>query len=73
MTVSIGTAIAVLFAAGQSLTTHAFGYHIVVETCQVLHYCDMQAGIMAKGLPGMLLHTLVLCLETAVHPPPILR
>ena len=36
--VSIGTAVAVLFIAEQSLTTWGLGYYIVVETYQVLLY-----------------------------------
>jgi NitT/TauT family transport system permease protein len=48
--VSVGTAIAVLFIAEQSLTTYGLGYYIVVETYQVLRYPEMYAGILAMSL-----------------------
>jgi NitT/TauT family transport system permease protein len=47
--VSVGTAIAVLFIAEQSLTTYGLGYYIVVETYQVLRYPEMYAGILAMS------------------------
>ena len=54
--VSVGTAIAVLFIAEQSLTTYGLGYYIVVETFQVLRYPEMYAGILAMSLLGLLLY-----------------
>lgn len=53
--VSVGTAIAVLFIAEQSLTTYGLGYYIVVETYQVLRYPEMYAGILAMSLLGVIL------------------
>lgn len=66
--VSIGTAIAVLFIAEQSLTRHGLGYYIVVETYQVLRYREMYAGIMAMGLLGILLYSLVSALQRRFTP-----
>ncbi|MBW1774184.1 MAG: ABC transporter permease [Deltaproteobacteria bacterium] len=54
--VSVGTAIAVLFIAEQSLTTYGLGYYIVVETFQVLLYPEMYAGILAMSLLGLVLY-----------------
>ena len=54
--VSVGTAIAVLFIAEQSLTTYGLGYYIVVETFQVLRYPEMYAGILAMSLLGLALY-----------------
>ncbi|MCG8470974.1 MAG: ABC transporter permease subunit [Desulfobacterales bacterium] len=60
--VSVGTAVAVLFIAEQSLTQWGLGYYIVIETYQVLMYPEMYTGIMAMGLLGaslyMLIHTI---------------
>jgi len=65
--VSVGTAIAVLFIAEQSLTTHGLGYYIVVETYQVLRYTEMYAGIMAMGLLGVMLYFAIHALELRVN------
>ena len=54
--ISVGTAIAVLFIAEQSLTTWGLGYYIVVETYQVLRYPEMYTGILAMGLLGLILY-----------------
>jgi NitT/TauT family transport system permease protein len=64
--VSIGTAVAVLFIAEQSLTTHGLGYYIVVETYQVLRYPEMYAGILGMSLLGGLLYAVVDRLERRV-------
>ena len=40
---SVGTAIAVLFIAEQSLTNWGLGYYIIVRTYQVLRYTEMYA------------------------------
>ena len=61
--VSVGTAIAVLFIAEQSLTTYGLGYYIVVETAQVLRYPEMFAGIMAMSLLGVVLYFILHSLE----------
>lgn len=60
---SAGTAVAVLFIAEQSLTTHGLGYYIVVETYQVLRYPEMYAGILAMGLLGLLIYFAIQGLE----------
>ena len=65
--VSVGTAIAVLFIAEQSLTAYGLGYYIVVETYQVLLYPEMYAGILAMGLLGVLLYFLIYSLERQVN------
>jgi len=65
--VSVGTAIAVLFIAEQSLTTYGLGYYIVVETYQVLLYPEMYAGIIAMGLLGLLLYFLIFAVEMRVN------
>ncbi len=57
--ISVGTAIAVLFIAEQSLTTHGLGYFIVVETYQVLRYPEMYSGILAMSLLGLLLYFVI--------------
>ncbi len=57
--VSVGTAIAVLFIAEQSLTTHGLGYYIIVETYQVLRYPEMYAGILAMGFLGVTLYFII--------------
>lgn len=61
--VSVGTAIAVLFIAEQSLTRYGLGYFIVVRSYQVLRYVDMYAGILAISLLGLLLYALINALE----------
>ncbi|MGD8881088.1 MAG: ABC transporter permease [Desulfobacterales bacterium] len=65
--VSVGTAIAVLFIAEQSLTTHGLGYYIVVETYQVLRYPEMYAGILAMSLLGLILYFVIYNLELKVN------
>lgn len=65
--VSVGTAIAVLFIAEQSLTNYGLGYYIVVETYQVLRYPEMYSGILAMGLLGMLLYLVVERLERRLN------
>lgn len=67
MRVSVGTGIAVLFIAEQSLTTWGLGYYIVVETYQVLRYTEMYAGIMAMGLLGVGLYFALHTLEQRVN------
>lgn len=64
--ISVGTAIAVLFIAEQSLTRFGLGYYIVVETYQVLQYPEMYAGILAMSLLGLLLYFLISSLEYRV-------
>lgn len=64
--ISVGTAIAVLFIAEQSLTTWGLGYYIVVQTYQVLLYPEMYAGILAMGLLGLGLYFLIAGLEYRV-------
>jgi len=64
--ISVGTAIAVLFIAEQSLTTYGLGYYIVVETYQVLQYPEMYAGILAMSLLGLILYSLISSLEYRV-------
>ncbi len=61
--VSVGTAVAVLFIAEQSLTNYGLGYYIVIETYQVLMYPEMYAGIMGMALLGLLLYLLIYCIE----------
>jgi NitT/TauT family transport system permease protein len=65
--VSVGTAIAVLFIAEQSLTNLGLGYYIVVETYQVLLYPEMYAGIMAMSLLGVILYFIIYSLELRVN------
>ena len=65
--VSVGTAIAVLFIAEQSLTTFGLGYYIVVETYQVLRYPEMYAGILAMSLLGLVLYFVIDNLELKVN------
>ena len=65
--VSVGTAIAVLFIAEQSLTNWGLGYYIVVETYQVLRYPEMYAGILAMGLLGVVLYLVVETLELRLN------
>ncbi len=64
--VSVGTAVAVLFIAEQSLTSYGLGYYIVVETYQVLLYQEMYTGIMAMGLLGILLYFALYAIELKV-------
>lgn len=64
--VSIGTAVAVLFIAEQSLTSYGLGYYIVVETYQVLLYREMYAGILAMALLGVLLYFAIYAIELKV-------
>jgi ABC-type nitrate/sulfonate/bicarbonate transport system permease component len=65
--VSVGTAIAVLFIAEQSLTTYGLGYYIVVETYQVLRYREMYAGILAMSLLGLALYLVIHRFEVRVY------
>ena len=65
--VSVGTAIAVLFIAEQSLTTYGLGYYIVVETYQVLRYPEMYAGILAMSLLGLILYFIIYNMELKVN------
>lgn len=65
--ISIGTAVAVLFIAEQSLTNYGLGYYIVVETYQVLLYPQMYAGILGMSLLGVLLYFGVYTLEKSVN------
>ncbi len=64
--ISVGTAVAVLFIAEQSLTNYGLGYYIVVETYQVLLYPEMYAGIMGMGLLGVALYFLIYSIELRV-------
>jgi NitT/TauT family transport system permease protein len=63
----VGTAIAVLFIAEQSLTTYGLGYYIVVETYQVLRYREMYAGILAMSLLGLALYLVIHRFEVRVY------
>lgn len=65
--VSVGTAVAVLFIAEQSLTRKGLGYYIVVETYQVLRYPEMYAGILAMSLLGLLLYFGIDAMERRVN------
>jgi ABC-type nitrate/sulfonate/bicarbonate transport system permease component len=65
--ISIGTAVAVLFIAEQSLTSYGLGYYIIVETYQVLLYPEMYAGILGMSLLGLTLYFLIDYLEQAVN------
>lgn len=64
--ISVGTAIAVLFIAEQSLTSYGLGYYIVVETYQVLLYPEMYAGILAMSILGLGLYFAISGLENRV-------
>jgi len=66
--VSVGTAIAVLFIAEQSLTEWGLGYYIVVRTYQVLRYPEMYAGILAMSLLGLGLYFILDFAERRVNP-----
>jgi ABC-type nitrate/sulfonate/bicarbonate transport system permease component len=57
--VSIGTSLAVLFIAEQSLTEYGLGYFIIVRAYQSLRYKEMYAGILAISLLGFLLYYFV--------------
>jgi NitT/TauT family transport system permease protein len=65
--VSVGTAVAVLFIAEQSLTTWGLGYYIVVETAQILLYPEMFAGILAMSLLGVALYFVIHGMERHVN------
>lgn len=64
--VSVGTSLAVLFIAEQSLTEFGLGYFIIVRTYQSLRYNEMYAGILAISLLGFLLYYLIDILEWKV-------
>jgi len=64
--VSVGTAVAVLFIAEQSLTNYGLGYYIVIETYQVLMYPEMYTGIMGMGVMGVLLYFAIYSIELRV-------
>lgn len=64
--VSVGTAIAVLFIAEQSLTQYGLGYFIVVETYQVLMYPEMYTGILGMGILGVILYFMIYSFELRV-------
>jgi NitT/TauT family transport system permease protein len=64
--VSVGTAVAVLFIAEQSLTSYGLGYYIVIETYQVLLYPEMYTGIMGMGFLGVLLYFAIYSIELKV-------
>ena len=64
--VSIGTSLAVLFIAEQSLTEYGLGYFIIVRAYQSLRYKEMYAGILAISLLGFLLYYLIDILEWRV-------
>jgi ABC-type nitrate/sulfonate/bicarbonate transport system permease component len=64
--VSVGTAIAVLFIAEQSLTEYGLGYYIVVKTYQVLRYPEMYAVILAMSLLGLALYFALDALERRI-------
>ncbi len=65
--ISVGTAIAVLFIAEQSLTTRGLGYYIVVETYQVLAYPEMYSGILAMSALGLALYFIIHSMEKRVN------
>ena len=64
--VSVGTAVAVLFIAEQSLTSYGLGYYIVIETYQVLLYPEMYTGIIGMGVLGVLLYFAIYSIELKV-------
>lgn len=66
--ISIGTAIAVLFLAEQSLTEYGLGYYIIIRSYQVLRYREMYAGILAISFLGALLYLLIGLLEKKLTP-----
>jgi len=63
---SVGTAVAVLFIAEQSLTNYGLGYYIVIETYQVLMYPEMYAGILGMAVMGVALYFLIYAIELKV-------
>ncbi|MCK5153820.1 MAG: ABC transporter permease subunit [Spirochaetales bacterium] len=65
--VSVGTSLAVLFIAEQSLTEYGLGYFIIVRAYQSLRYKEMYAGILAISLLGFLLYYLIDILEWRVN------
>ena len=65
--ISIGTSLAVLFIAEQSLARWGLGYFIVVESYQTLRYRQMYAGIVAMSVLGLLLHYSVSAVERRVR------
>ncbi len=65
--VSIGTSLAVLFIAEQSLARWGLGYFIVVESYQTLRYPRMYAGIVAMSVLGLALHYSVSAVERSVR------
>lgn len=65
--VSVGTAIAVLFIAEQSLTRWGLGYYIYVETYIVGFYVEMYAGILAMSLLGLSLYLMIYVLDRRVN------
>ena len=64
--ISVGTAVAVLFIAEQSLTSYGLGYYIVIETYQVLLYPEMYTGIIGMGVLGVLLYFAIYSIELKV-------
>ena len=64
--VSVGTAVAVLFIAEQSLVRYGLGYYIIVKSYQVLRYPQMYAGILAISFLGMILYGGINLLERKV-------
>lgn len=65
--ISIGTAIAVLFIAEQSMTDYGLGYFIIVKTYQVLLYREMYSGILAIGLLGLFLYYIIDFLDRRIN------
>ncbi len=65
--ISIGTAIAVLFLAEQSMTEYGLGYFIIVESYQVLRYKEMYAGILAISLMGALFYMVLYGLDRRLN------
>jgi NitT/TauT family transport system permease protein len=65
--VTVGTAIAALFIAEQSLTQYGLGYFIIIKTYQVLRYPEMYAGILAMSLLGLVLYFGIDALERRVN------
>lgn len=65
--ISIGTAIAVLFLAEQSLTEYGLGYFIIVKSYQVLRYKEMYAGILAISILGALFYLIIDLLDRKIN------
>lgn len=65
--ISVGTAIAVLFIAEQSLTKWGLGYYIYNETYIVGRYTEMYTGILAMSLLGLLLYLAIYALDRRVN------